>query len=115
LLSLRALLEEFGYRALIAENGERAIEIYRAESQSVDLVILDMIMKGVSGRDTLRRLREIDPAVRVIISSGYDESTLSLQQPPIPERVVFLRKPFRAEELLERVAATIRGANVRGE
>jgi two-component system, cell cycle sensor histidine kinase and response regulator CckA len=65
------LLEALGYEPLVARTGEEALRAYRAEKDRIDLVILDMIMPGMSGGETYGKLREIDPSVRVLLSSGY--------------------------------------------
>ncbi|MCX5736645.1 MAG: PAS domain S-box protein, partial [candidate division NC10 bacterium] len=71
--SSQALLSMLGYDVLLAEEGEMAVEIYRRERERVDVVLLDMVMPKLSGRETFLRLREIDPAVRVVFSSGFSD------------------------------------------
>jgi len=60
-----------GYQVLTAFNGREAIEIYEAWEGDIDLVMLDMIMPGMGGAETFRKLRDMDPQVSVIIVSGY--------------------------------------------
>jgi CheY-like chemotaxis protein len=104
----KTILQRFGYRVLVAEDGVQALEVYRREGHRVDLVILDLTMPRLSGRDTLRELVNIDPAVRVVFSSGY-----SAEAPvPADERNVlgFIGKPYRPDEL----ATVVRGVLDRG-
>ncbi len=66
------MLEHLGYDVVAAESGERAVDLYRERKESIDLVLLDMIMPGMSGEKVFQILREMNPEVRVILSSGYD-------------------------------------------
>lgn len=65
------LLETLGYEALVAATGEEALNIYREQRDRIDLVVLDMIMPGMSGAETYGRLKRMNPAARVLLSSGY--------------------------------------------
>ncbi len=67
----RQMLETLGHRVLVAKSGTEAVERYSAHQDSVDAVILDMIMPGMSGSETFDRLKEINPDIRVLLSSGY--------------------------------------------
>lgn len=64
-------LQELGYSVLLAENGLDAVEIYEANPDQIDLVLLDMIMPKSGGHQTFMRLKAIDPEVKVILSSGF--------------------------------------------
>ena len=65
------MLRSLGYTALPATSGEEGIGILGESPSRIDLVILDKIMPGMDGAETLRRLREIRPRVRVILCTGY--------------------------------------------
>lgn len=96
------ILEELGYQVLIAHNGEEAVEIYQENKEKIDLVILDMIMPGIGGGEVFDRLKEMNPEVKVILSSGY---SINGEAMDILERGVrlFLQKPFTVTELSGRV------------
>jgi CheY-like chemotaxis protein len=97
----RMILERYGYRVLAAESGVQALEVYRREREQIRLVILDLTMPQLSGRDTLRGLREIDPAVRVVFTSGYSaEAPAALEQDRVQG---FVPKPYREQQLAETV------------
>ena len=64
-------LQELGYSVLLAENGQDAVEIYSANPEEIDLVLLDMIMPKSGGHQTFMRLKAIDPQVKVLLSSGF--------------------------------------------
>ena len=92
------ILNALGYRVLPAMSGHEALEIYQDNKNSVDMVILDMIMPNMSGGETFDRLKIIDPDVRVLLCSGY---SLSGQATEILERGCdgFIQKPFKLREL----------------
>ncbi len=96
------ILEELGYEVLVARNGEEAIEIYQSHQKRIDLVILDMIMPGMGGGEVYDRLRDMNPDVQVILSSGYSINGEAME---IMDRGVrfFLQKPFTVMDLSARV------------
>ncbi|MCX5821524.1 MAG: PAS domain S-box protein [Deltaproteobacteria bacterium] len=98
----RELLKFLGYRVYVAGGGQEAIAAYMEKRGEVDLVILDMIMPGISGGETFDRLREIDPAIRVLLASGY---SIEGQAQEILDRGCngFLQKPFHLEKLAKKV------------
>ena len=62
-------LQTLGYSVLLAENGLDAVEIYSANPEAVDMVLLDMIMPKAGGHETFYRIREIDPQAKILLSS----------------------------------------------
>jgi signal transduction histidine kinase/CheY-like chemotaxis protein len=96
----RELLERLGYRVISAGGGQEAVEIYRTDKDTIDLVILDMIMPGMSGSETFDRLRDMNSDIKVILSSGY---SLNGQARSILDRgcQAFLQKPFTLQALSE--------------
>ncbi len=91
------VLTAFGYKVITAENGEKGLEIYMRSASSIDLVITDLVMPNMSGRELVERLRRLNPNVRVLCSSGYVRPNSK------EEDGVFLRKPFTSQELLQKV------------
>jgi CheY-like chemotaxis protein len=94
----RQLLASLGYRVLSASSGEAALDLYRLQYQRIDLVILDMIMPQMSGGRVFESLKEINPGVRVLLSSGY---SINGQAMNILSRGCrgFIQKPFTVKEL----------------
>ena len=94
----KRLLQMIGYTVFVAGSGQEAVAIYMTKKSEIDLVILDMIMPGVSGKETFELLRDIDPKCKVIISSGYSADGLSAL---LEEKQCngFLQKPFNIEQL----------------
>jgi two-component system cell cycle sensor histidine kinase/response regulator CckA len=99
-----AILARYGYQVLLAEDGQHAVEVYREHAAGIDLVILDLMMPRMSGRDAFRRLLAINPAARVLFSSGYSGEHLT--EDDRDRAAGFVNKPYRPEEL----AGTVRAA-----
>jgi PAS domain S-box-containing protein len=106
LVTARATLEAHGYRVLTAARGAEGVEVYR-KSGAVRAVLLDMMMPGLDGPATMRRLLEIDPRAQIIAASGLKA----------PDRVAaavaagainFLPKPYTDEQLLRALAEILR-------
>lgn len=98
----RALLERTGYRVLTARNGEDAIKLYRKKRDRIDMVLLDMIMPNMGGAETYDRLKEINPNIRVLLSSGYSINGQAVQ---ILEQGCdgFVQKPFGIAKLSQSI------------
>ena len=98
----RELLESMGYIVHVAGSGQEALSIYMEKRDEIDLVILDMIMPGISGGETFDRLREINPEINVLLSSGY---RITGQAQEILDRGCngFLQKPFHPDNLSRKV------------
>ena len=96
------MLKTLGYEVLIARGGKEAIKIYTNNRDKVDMVILDMIMPDMSGGETYDRLKEINPDIKVLLSSGYSINEKSNE---ILERGCngFIEKPFDLRELSEKI------------
>ncbi len=72
---MKDLLEMLGYRVLTARNGEDALRLYRQHVKEVDLVLLDLTMPVLGGAECFQEMRHINPAVRVVVSSGYSSES----------------------------------------
>ena len=85
-----------------AASGPAAIEIFEKEWERVHIVILDMIMPGMSGGEAYDRLREVDPNVKVLLSSGY---SMDGQAKKILERGCrgFIQKPYNLRDLSKKI------------
>ena len=97
------MLTELGYEVLTARSGEEALEQYRIINRDkIDLVILDMIMPGMGGGETYDRLKQIDPEITVLLSSGY---SIDGQATEILKRGCngFIQKPFNIEILSKKI------------
>jgi CheY-like chemotaxis protein len=101
------MLEALGYGVILSAGGEEAIRIYEERGSAFDLVILDMIMPGMGGGETFDRLKEINPAVKVLLSSGY---AVDGQARAILDRGCdgFIQKPFNLLELSEKIEIVLK-------
>jgi len=104
-------LQRYGYRVLLAEDGLQAIDTYLRQKGRIHLIVLDLTMPHLSGRDTLAELVKYDPHVPVLISSGYSAESLT---PAESDHILgFVGKPYRPEELASAVRAAIDQARER--
>ncbi len=101
------ILNKMGYNVLLARSGREAIEIVSKASKGkgippIDLVILDMIMPDMGGGDTYDRLKEIDPNIKVLLSSGYSVDGVATR---ILDRGCngFIQKPFNLKQLSQKI------------
>ncbi len=100
------MLETFGYRVLTAEDGSKAVEIYGKHKDEIDLAILDMVMPKMGGRETFLKLKEMDPHVKALLSSGYSPDA-KVQMILDAGVIGFVRKPFHLNELLSEVRSAL--------
>ncbi len=84
----------------MATNGQEALDIYKTRKGEISLVILDLLMPEMSGKDCLMELLKIDPSVKVLIASGYSPSD-ELHQEISPLVKGFVQKPFGLAQLLD--------------
>jgi PAS domain S-box-containing protein len=96
------MLEATGYRVLVADDGEKAVEVYRKNHDVIDIVILDMVMPTMGGGEAYDRMKEINPDVKVLLSSGF---SIDGEATEILARGCdgFIQKPFRMSELAEKI------------
>jgi CheY-like chemotaxis protein len=114
---LRHSLESYGYSAIVAESGERAVEIFRERQTEIDMVVLDLIMPGMDGGETFEALRSIRPNVRVLLSTGYD-TTKATRHVATDSLAGVLCKPYLPEQLaaeVKRLLGNDRGAPAHAE
>jgi PAS domain S-box-containing protein len=95
----RDMLGALGYRVLLAEDGMTGIQTYRNDHRDIDLVILDMIMPKMGGPQVFAALKTIDPAVKVLLYSGYSSNHVGIDELLRRGVVGFIQKPFSAEDI----------------
>jgi len=91
-------LKLLGYNVLVAKGGKEAIQAFKKNHDKIDMVILDMIMPDMGGGEVYGKLKEIDPDIKVLLSSGY---SLNEQATEILGRGCsgFIQKPFNMMEI----------------
>jgi PAS domain S-box-containing protein len=102
----RAMLEAMGYTVLVAHGGAEAVEMVK-NTGNIDLVILDMVMPGMSGREAFEAIRKTSPAMKVILASGY---SIEGQAEEIMSKGCngFIQKPFNSASLSEKIGEVLR-------
>lgn len=109
-LAKRLLLQQ-GYQVLEARNGTEADELLQ-HAGTVNLVLTDVVMPGLGGRDLVNRLRLRQPSLRAVFMSGYSDSSI-FDPDEMGENDTFVHKPFSPQDLLITVRAMLDGAEVR--
>lgn len=95
-------LPTFGYRVFTAANGQKALEIFEQKREEIDVVVTDLVMPLMNGRDLIERLRGLSPGVKVICASG-------IVRPAAGEERHHLRKPFTCQELVRKIKEVLEG------
>jgi CheY-like chemotaxis protein len=106
--SLRAavanLLTRRGFRIIQAPDGNTGIHLFRTHKRDIQIVLLDLTLPGISGREVLQRLRSVRPDVKVVLTSAYTyETAVAGLQGERPW--AFVKKPYRMEELVNLLSA----------
>jgi hypothetical protein len=99
---VRRILESRGFQVTEAGSGEEASALLERRAEGFQLVITDMRMAGMTGRDLAERVRYRHPATRILFISGFTDDP-GVQSGILPERSAFLAKPFHPGQLIEAV------------
>ena len=101
------LLKYLGYEVLLADNGQKGLELYKKNQHKIDLVLLDMVMPVMGGGEAFDRMKEINTNVKVLLSSGY---SLEGEAKEILKRGcdAFIQKPFKLEQLSQKLIGILR-------
>lgn len=105
--SLRQILETAGCEVVEAENGLDALERYFLDKP--DVVLLDLVMRGMYGLEVLQKIRELDPSARIVVVSA-DIQTSSQDLAGEAGAAAFINKPFDKTEILSALDAALAGA-----
>ncbi|MBN1225597.1 MAG: PAS domain S-box protein [Deltaproteobacteria bacterium] len=101
------MLKILGYEVLTAIGGEEALELYEKNQEKIDMVLLDMVMPGIGGGHTFDRIKEINPEVKVLLSSGY---SIDGEAKEILNRGCngFIQKPFNLAKLSQSIKEVLK-------
>lgn len=99
---LELMLTELNYDIITASNGAKALQLYRDIGKQVDLVLSDVIMPQMGGKELYEELKKIDPEVKFLFTSGYTNRGFYKKYDIDPD-IKILSKPFRLKEVSERV------------
>jgi PAS domain S-box-containing protein len=98
----RELLEANGYKVIQAEHGEKAIRLVEHSQTHIDLLLTDVVMPGVGGKQLAKRLLELRPGLHILYMSGYTDDVIN-NRGVSPENTLLLPKPFTRAVLLRKV------------
>ena len=106
-ITASTILETLGYETVTAEDGEAGLELYKREYESIDLVLMDMIMPRMNGKDCFYAMKEVNPLVKVILTSGFSQENdvKDLKKNGLNG---FLVKPYTMAELSRAIAEIYR-------
>jgi PAS domain S-box-containing protein len=103
---LSEMLRELGFEVLTAEDGIEGVDIYRDYASEVDIVLIDMIMPRMNGKETFLEMKKINPNVKAILSTGYTKDEMVREA--LDHGIAgFIQKPYRVEELSQVLAAAL--------
>jgi CheY-like chemotaxis protein len=97
-----AMLVSNGYTVLAAGDGENAINTFQKSKQPVDLLLLDVVSPGLSGPMVADRIAELQPGLRVLFMSGYEDTSV-VRRYVVDKGFALLTKPFTADQLAQKV------------
>jgi CheY-like chemotaxis protein len=100
------ILQGQGYRVLQASNGDEALRILKAQGASVDLLLTDVVMPQMGGRELAERVRALIPAIKVLYTTGYTDDVV-LQHRLVQHDVRLIQKPYTRETLGRKVRAVL--------
>ncbi len=98
------VLSSFGYTVLTANSGAKALDLFAHWKDSIDLVLVDLVMPNMSGRELTEQIRKIAPRTRILWCSGYVRTNKVEEDDP------YLQKPFTSQDLLRAVKIALANA-----
>ncbi|MDQ6704633.1 MAG: response regulator [Acidobacteriota bacterium] len=103
-----AMLTRSGYKLLMSDSGDNALKIFKKNDVPIDLLLTDVVAPGMSGPMLADQLTEIQPSLRVLFMSGYDQSQV-VRKYVVERGFALLIKPFTVEQLEAKVAEVLSG------
>jgi two-component system, cell cycle sensor histidine kinase and response regulator CckA len=98
----KTILERAGYQVYAARDGKEALEVITSTSQKIDLLITDVVMPKMSGRQLVEKVQQLIPQVKVLFISGYTDQIFAHTNDLAPG-MAFVQKPFSTEEILKKI------------
>jgi PAS domain S-box-containing protein len=105
----RTLLEELGYSVVVAANGGDAVALCQEHPAEIHLLLTDVVMPGMNGRELAQRIQAIKPGIRILFTSGYTADIIG-RRGVLDPGVQFIEKPFTLESLARKVHTVLEGA-----
>jgi DNA-binding response OmpR family regulator len=101
-------LRQYGYRVIDAADGHEALAVAERHSGQLHLLLTDVVMPGMNGKELSERLQALHPSLKVLFISGYTADVIA-HRGVLDPGVAFLHKPFSAEELAAKVRTVLSG------
>ena len=101
-LIVTRILQDRGYTILEAPDGEKALNIYKTYEKPIDLILTDVVMPGLSGRELYEHIRSFNSKAKVLFMSGYTDHAI-IQQGVLDDDMTFLQKPVLPTDLIRKV------------
>jgi len=103
---LRLFLDDAGYNVMSAKNGEAAVDTYTHHGGEIDLVLTDLGLPGLSGKDEILTLEHINPGVRIICATGYLDPKVKSEMIQAGVKAL-VNKPYAPQEILQKVRSVL--------
>ena len=100
------VLRKLGYTVLVAENGVEALRVWEESRGAIDVVLTDVIMPRMNGSELTKRLRELNPRLRILFMSGYTDDILT-DQGVLAGETQLIQKPFTADALARKLRSVL--------
>ena len=100
------ILQAAGYRVLKARHAVEAMKLFRQNEETVELLVLDIVLPGKSGWDLARELLRFHPRLKTVFVSGYPENTANKNM-DFERKAIYLPKPFSVDSLMQKVREAI--------
>ncbi len=104
----RQILEACGYHVIEAQNGIEALSVCAAQNEKIDLLLTDVVMPQMGGRELAEKLTDLHPEIRVLFASGYTDDAV-IRQGIVRENMNFIQKPFTFDALALKVREILDG------
>ncbi len=104
--SAQEMLEALGYRVIVAQDGMEAVQLFEANREQVDLVVLDVVMPGLSGPDAFLQMTALQPGLQAVFTTGYTSEAAYLNS-MIEKGASFLQKPYSQRSISQTIRSVL--------
>ncbi len=104
--AVREMLQNLGYRVIVASDGQQAIEFFKKQEVRIDLIVMDMVMPGAGGLEVCQRIEQIETLPKVIFTSGYASDSAALAA-YVKKGALFLQKPYNLQKLSQMIRSSL--------
>ena len=106
------LLSSRGYHVMLAKDGLEAVHIYKVFGHNIDVILMDLAMPGMGGKEAYEKLKEMNPQVKVLFCSGHGSGNRGIEDIWDESHLPFICKPFKLDELLQMLRQVLDGRTV---